>query len=84
MTVKSTAGLGCFMVTEVITWRMDQGVTMMMKVRETAERDLTKLAFISAFTVSLMGLLAACVPSSTGKAAHSAVLPRRDIIIIIK
>ena len=58
---------------------MDHGVTMMMKVRETAERDLTKLAFISALTVSLMGLLAACVPSSTGKAVHRAVLPRRDI-----
>ena len=31
------------MVTEVITWRMAQGVTMMMKVSETAERDLKRL-----------------------------------------
>ena len=47
------------MVTEVITWRMAQGVTMMMKVSETAERDLTRLARVSASSVSLMGLLAA-------------------------
>ena len=44
------------MVTEVMTWRMDQGVTMMMKVRDTAESDLTRLARVSASSESLMGL----------------------------
>ena len=42
-----------------MTCRMAQGVTMMMKVRETAERDLTRLATVSASTLSLIGLLAA-------------------------
>ena len=32
------------MVTEVMTCRMDQGVTRMMKVREMAERDRVRLA----------------------------------------
>ena len=40
--------LTCSMVTEVITWRMDQGVTMMMKVKEMADRHLTRLAILSA------------------------------------
>ena len=47
---------------------------MMMKVRETAERDLTRLARVSASTLSLIGLLAAWVPSIIGRAAHRAVL----------
>ena len=65
------------MVTEVMTWRMAQGVTMMMKVRDTADRDLTRLASVSASTVSLMGLLAAWEPSSIGRAVQRAVLGRR-------
>ena len=55
-------------------WRMAQGVTMMMKVRETAERDLTRLARVSASTVSLIGLLAAWLPSNIGRARQRAVL----------
>ena len=55
-------------------WRMAQGVTMMMKVRETAERDLTRLARMSASTESLIGLLAAWLPSNIGRARHRAVL----------
>ena len=54
---------------------MAQGVTMMMNVRETAERDLTRLASVSASTVSLMGLLAAWLPSNIGRARQRAVLP---------
>ena len=53
---------------------MAQGVTMMMKVRETAERDLTRLAKVSASTVSLIGLLAAWLPSNIGRARQRAVL----------
>ena len=47
------------MVTEVMTWRIAQGVTMMMKVSDTAESDLTRLARVSASSDNLMGLLAA-------------------------
>ena len=53
---------------------MAQGVTMMMKVRETAERDLTRLARVSASSVSLIGLLAAWLPSNIGRARQRAVL----------
>ena len=45
----------CSLVTDVITWRMDQGVTRMMKEREMAERLLTKLAIFSASLLSCMG-----------------------------
>ena len=61
------------MVTEVITWRMAQGVTMMMKVKEMAERDLTRLAMVSASTLSLTGL-AAADPSNMGRAVQRACL----------
>ena len=62
------------MVTEVITWRMDQGVTRMMKEREMAERLLTKLAITSASMLSCMGRLATFDAISIGRAETSALL----------
>ena len=66
--------LTCSMVTEVITCRMDQGVTMMMKVREMAERHLTRLAMLSASSLSCTGLLATADLISVGRADQSAFL----------
>ena len=39
--------LTCSMVTDVITWRMDQGVTTMMNVKEMADRLLIRLSLLS-------------------------------------
>ena len=66
--------LTCSLVTEVITWRMDQGVTRMMKEREMAERLLTKLAILSASSPSFMGRLATADPIIIGRAETSALL----------
>jgi hypothetical protein len=62
------------MVTEVITWRIDQGVTRMMKEREMAERLLTRLARLSASIQSFMGRLATTDPIIVGRAEKSALL----------
>ena len=74
LTVKSMVVGGCLMVTDVMTWRMAQGVTMMMNMRDTADRDLTTLAVVSASRLSLMGLLATEEPSNTGRAESSMCL----------
>ena len=58
----------------VLTWRMAQGVTMMMNISDTALRDLTTLAVVSASRLSLMGLLATEEPSSIGSAESSICL----------
>ena len=60
--------LTCSMVTEVITWRMDQGVTTMMKVKEIADRLLIRLAVFSASWLSFMGLFAMVDQMSEGRA----------------
>ena len=39
--------LTCSMVTDVITWRMDHGVTTMMNVKEMADRLLMRLSLLS-------------------------------------
>ena len=54
--------LTCSMVTDVITWRMDQGVTTMINVKEMADRLLIRLAVLSASWLSLVGLLAKVDP----------------------
>ena len=58
----------------VLTWRMAQGVTMMMNISDTALRDLTTLAVVSASRLSLMGRLATEEPSNIGSADSSMCL----------
>ena len=53
---------------------MAQGVTMMMNIRDTALRDLTTLAVVSASRLSLMGRLATEEPSNIGRAERSMCL----------
>ena len=74
LTVKSRVVGGCLMVTEVMTWRMAQGVTMMMNIKDTALRDLTTLAVVSASRLSLIGRLATEEPSNIGSAERSMCL----------
>ena len=62
------------MVTDVITWRMDHGVTTMINVKEMADRLLIRLAVLSASWLSLMGLFEMVVPMSKGRAEKSAFL----------
>ena len=54
-----------------MTWRMDQGVTMMMKQREMADRLLTMLLRVSASTPICKGLFSM---TRTGRAEKSASL----------
>ena len=58
----------------MLTWRMAQGVTMMMNISDTALRDLTTLAVVSASRLSLMGRLATEEPSNIGSADSSMCL----------
>ena len=64
----------CSMVTDVITCRIDQGVTRMMNDMEMAERLLTKLDTFSASSLSLTGWLAREDPIIKGRAENSAFL----------
>ena len=62
------------MVTDVITWRMDHGVTTMINVKEMADRLLIRLAMLSASWLSFMGLFDMVDLMSKGKAENSAFL----------
>ena len=64
----------CFIVTDVMTCRMDQGVTTMMKEREMAERDLTRFSSFTASALNWIGLLATDEPINMGIAEQRAFL----------
>ena len=53
---------------------MDHGVTTMMKVREMAERHLTKVAVLSALGQTLTDLFMMVDPITTGMAENRALL----------
>ena len=61
----------------IMTCRMAQGVTMMMNMRDIADRARTRLASASASTLSLIGLLATEEPTSIGSAQRNAFLSRK-------
>ena len=60
-----------------MTCRMAQGVTMMINMRDIADRARTRLASASASTLSLIGLLATEEPTSIGSAERNAFLSRK-------
>ena len=49
LTVKSILGRGCSMVTEVMTCSIAQGVTIMMNVKDIADKDLREAVKSSFF-----------------------------------